>query len=151
VTEVPTPFAGFPEKWRAVQLPDSKVANGFLSAFGRPERLTTCSCERSNEPSVAQALNLANGEALNDKLRAENGLAHRWADSPMSDDDIVTALFLKALSRSPSASEKQKLATGLKEAVAGFDDAVKRRDSRRGAVEDLFWAVLTSDECLFNH
>jgi len=151
VTEVPTAFSGFPEKWRAVQLPDSKVANGFLSAFGRPERLTACSCERSNEPSVAQALNLANGEALNGKLRAEKGLPRRWADSPMTEDEIVEGLFLKALARKPKPEERTKLVTGLIEAVAGIDDAAKRAEARRTAVEDLFWAVLTSDECLFNH
>ncbi len=151
VTEVPTSFAGFPEKWRAVQLPDSKVANGFLSAFGRPERLTTCSCERSNEPSVAQALNLANGEALNGKLRSEKGLPRRWADSPMSEDEIVEGLFLKALTRQPTPAERAKLVTGLQEALAGIDDPAKRKEARRTAVEDLFWAVLTSDECLFNH
>ncbi len=151
VTEVPTAFAGFPEKWRAVQLPDSKVANGFLSAFGRPERLTTCSCERSNEPSVAQALNLSNGEALNGKLRSDSGLPRRWADSPMSDDQIVEGLFLRALARAPTPAERDKLVAGLKEAVAGFEEPEKRKEARRAAVEDLFWAVLTSDECLFNH
>jgi len=151
VTEVPTAFAGFPEKWRTVQLPDSKVANGFLSAFGRPERLTTCSCERSNEPSVAQALNLSNGEALNGKLRSDSGLPRRWADSPMTDDQIVEGLFLRALARQPTPAEREKLVAGLKEAVAGFEQPEKRKESRRAAVEDLFWAVLTSDECLFNH
>ena len=50
VTEVPTGFPGYPAGWRSLQLPDSKVENTFLESFGRPERLATCSCERSAEP-----------------------------------------------------------------------------------------------------
>ena len=36
VTEVPTPFAGYPAGWRSLQLPDSQVASTFLDSFGRP-------------------------------------------------------------------------------------------------------------------
>lgn len=58
----------YPEGFRALQLPDSNVASYFLKSFGRPERLATCECERTSEPSMAQALHLANGDTLNDKL-----------------------------------------------------------------------------------
>ena len=71
VTEVPTPFAGYPAGWRSLQLPDSKVESTFLDSFGRPARLATCSCERSAEPSMAQALHLANGTTINEKLRSD--------------------------------------------------------------------------------
>ena len=75
VTEVPTPFAGYPAGWRTLQLPDSKVENAFLESFGRPARLATCSCERSAEPSMAQALHLANGTTINEKLRSDRSVA----------------------------------------------------------------------------
>ena len=77
VTEVPTPFAGYPSGWRSLQLPDSKVDSAFLDSFGRPARIATCSCERSAEPSMAQALHLANGTTVNEKLRAEASVAAR--------------------------------------------------------------------------
>src|SRR5262249_45442532 len=67
VTDVPSKFPGYPDGWRSLQLPDSKVDSPFLESFGRPERLNTCSCERSSEPSMAQALHLANGSTINDK------------------------------------------------------------------------------------
>ena len=69
VTDVPTSFPGYPAGWRSLQLPDSKVESTFLASFGRPERLATCSCERSQEPSMAQALHLANG--LDDQREAK--------------------------------------------------------------------------------
>jgi len=54
--------------FRALQLPDSNIASYFLKSFGRADRVATCECERTNEPSMAQALHLANGETLNQKL-----------------------------------------------------------------------------------
>ncbi len=35
VTGEPSRFAGYPEGWRSLQLPDAAVANEFLDAFGR--------------------------------------------------------------------------------------------------------------------
>jgi hypothetical protein len=39
----------------------------------------------------------------------------------------------------------------LKEATAGLADPKAAATARRQAVEDLYWAVLTSREFLFNH
>src|SRR5690606_23689437 len=57
----------YPEGTRALQLFDSAVQSYFLKTFGRNEREIVCECERSNQPSMVQALHLANGEILNDK------------------------------------------------------------------------------------
>ena len=151
VTDVPTVFSGFPEKWRAMQLPDTKVANGFLAAFGRPERIATCSCERTNEPSISQALHLANGETLNSKLKSDKGLIERWSNSNLTNKEIVRQLFLASLTREPTAREYQQLTKSLDESVVGESTDPEKKALRRAAVEDLFWAVLTSDEFLFNH
>ncbi|MCY2936509.1 MAG: DUF1549 and DUF1553 domain-containing protein [Planctomycetota bacterium] len=151
VTDVPTDFAGFPDKWRAMQLPDTKVANGFLSAFGRPERITTCSCERSNEPSVAQALHLANGSTLNNKLKSENGLVKRFSENLKDDKSLIRQIFLNTLSRQPGDKELSILLNQLQESSITAKSDVEKIALRRAALEDLFWAVLTSDEFLFNH
>src|SRR5690606_2442640 len=71
VSGSPTKFPNFPEGWRAMQLPDSNVDSYFLKTFGRPERTATCSCERTDEPSMVQVLHLSNGDALNQKLQAK--------------------------------------------------------------------------------
>ena len=39
----------------------------------------------------------------------------------------------------------------LKDAAAGQSDATAIATARRQAVEDLYWAVLTCREFLFNH
>ena len=135
----------YPAGTRAVQLPDSLLISRFLDAFGRPAREQTCSCERSEEASVTQALHLNNGQTLNDKLRDPKSRASVWLAEKLPDDVIVDRLCLLALSRMPTAKEKAIFVTSLAE--AGKTGA----ESRRAAMEDLFWALLTSREFLFNH
>jgi hypothetical protein len=144
VTGVPTPFAGYPAGWRSLQLPDSKVASPFLDAFGRAPRESVCSCERSEEPSIAQALHLANGTTLNEKLRVDSGRIARWAASGMTDAEVVDRLVKSALGRPPDQAERAALVAPLAE--AGADPA-----ARRQALEDVAWSVLTSKQFLFNH
>jgi hypothetical protein len=158
VAGVPTPFdklytgveggtaatANFPSGVRALQLPDSQVASDFLNSFGRPERLQTCSCERQQDATVGQALHLNNGHTLNDKLRAKGSRVDQWLAEKVSDSDAVKRLFLLALSREPTPAEAKKFEAILKEAAA--DKATTRRE----ALEDLFWSVLTGREFLFN-
>ena len=97
------PTALYPKGVRAQQLPDVHPVSRFLDAFGRPEREQTCSCERTQDASVGQALHLNNGQTLNDKLRAKESLVSRWLDKKLPDDEIIADLFLRALSRPADA------------------------------------------------
>jgi hypothetical protein len=151
VTEVPTNFPGYPSGWRSLQLPDTKVDSTFLASFGRPERLNTCSCERSSEPSMSQALHLANGATINEKLRAENSAVARAIASHLGDTAVIDRLFHAALTRQPTKAERARLEKILTEATAGAGDPKAAAAARRQAIEDLYWATLTSNEFLFNH
>jgi hypothetical protein len=152
VTNVPTDFkaatpdsrkpgAAIPSIKRALKLPDSYVDSYFLEAFGKPDRLITCECERSSEPSMTQVLHLYNGETVNKKLAAQGSAAERAVDE-MDYGKIVEELFLAALSRLPTNAEREPLVAEL--------TAAKQED-RRQVIEDLYWSVLTSREFLFNH
>ncbi len=143
VTGVPTEFPGYPAGMRAMQAPDSRVSSYFLTAFGKPPRIITCECERSSEPSVIQALHIINGETINQKLRAPNGIVDSFIKLGASDEMIVNHLYTAALSRPPGKDEINKLLAVMNENKAGA--------ARRQAIEDLVWAVLTSKEFLFNH
>lgn len=151
VTEVPNNFPGYPAGWRSLQLPDTKIDSVFLASFGRPERLNTCSCERSSEPSMSQALHLANGGTINDKLRADNSAVAKAMTSKASDEAIVNQLFNAALTRNPTPAERARLVKILSDAVAGEKDPKVAATLRRQAIEDLYWATLTGNEFLFNH
>jgi hypothetical protein len=134
----------YPEGTRALQLPDSRVASKFLDAFGRPDRTQTCSCERQQDSTVGQALMLNNGQSLNDKLRAPKARLNAWLTEKISDTEAVKRVFVLALSREPTAGELSRMTALLK-------DARTTPQAGREALEDVFWAVLTSREFLFNH
>ena len=129
-----------PSGLRALQLPDSMTDSYFLKAFGRADRLQTCECERSNAPSMSQALHLSNGDTLNEKLRAKgNRIETLLASAP---ETIVQEAYLASVSRLPTEAETRKIL----DVLAGAKDA-----ERREAIEDLFWGLLSSREFLFNH
>jgi hypothetical protein len=132
----------YPAGTRALQLPDASVDSYFLRTFGRPERLITCECERSDEPTMAQVLHLANGGTLNGKLQAAGNRIDQWIAAATADAAIVEELYLGALSRRPTDDELKRIGDLLHETPAA---------ERRAALEDLCWSVLTSREFLFNH
>ena len=142
VTGSPTTFKGYKKGTRAMQLRDSEVASYFLEAFGRPDRLITCECERSDEPSMTQVLHIVNGATLNEKLAAKNNRIAGLLKAKMRDYKIVEELYLSALSRYPRDDEMRRILAVLAKAPP---------KERRLVVEDLYWGVLSSKEFLFNH
>lgn len=140
VTDVPTEFPGYPKGWRALELPDTNVASYFLESFGRPQRNITCECERTAQPSVSQVLHLSNGDVINQKLAAEESVISQHLGKGLSEAEIIDHLFLAALCRHPTSSEKKELCSILEQA-----------DDNRRSIEDLYWGVLSTREFLFNH
>jgi len=141
VSGAPTKFAGYPDGWRALQLPDSNINSYFLKSFGRPNRLITCECERTGEPSMAQALHISNGDTLNQKLEMKENAISRAIAAKTPAARIVEDLYLGALARYPSDEEKQKIMAILEKIDA---------KELRAALEDVYWGVLSSKEFLFN-
>ncbi len=128
---------------RAIQLYDSSVDNNFLKTFGRNQRRITCECERSDEPSVTQVLNLNNGDTLNSKLAESGSIVDQLLETHKADmAELVKTAFLRCLSRYPNVSESSSLVKELSDST---------EDERRTVVEDLMWSLMTSREFLFNH
>jgi hypothetical protein len=143
VTGAPTAFKDMPPGWRALQLPDSNIDSYFLESFGRAERKLTCECERTEEPSVAQVLHIANGDTVNQKLKQPNNRLDQLLAAGTPDEKIVEEAYLSALCREPTAQEKQQIVTML----GGVKTDPKQR---REAIEDVYWSILSSKEFLFN-
>ncbi|HLY08692.1 MAG TPA: DUF1549 domain-containing protein [Planctomycetota bacterium] len=152
VTGAPTEFKqaaergpgnfAYPVGWRALQLPDTNIDSYFLKSFGRPDRIITCECERTAAPSMSQALHIANGDTLNQKLKAKGNRIETLLAAKTDDATIVDEATLAALCRRASADEQSKLTAILAEA---------KGEAHREAVEDLYWGILSSKEFLFNH
>ena len=137
---VPQPHKEFPEGFRAMQLDDGSISSGFLAIFGRPQRDSPYEHSRVCRTSMAQELYLFNAQQLMDKIGKGQRISH-WLADKTSDEQIVEDLFLSALSRLPSEREKQAALANL-----GKDPA-----TRAAVLEDLMWAVLNTQEFLFNH
>jgi len=110
-------------------------ADAFLKAFGQPERNTPCACERSSEPTLDQALQLLNGRRVHDQV---NKSVTRF--SKLEDPALVAELYLVAFSRVPTAGER---AAATEHLAAATD--------RGAAIRDLVWAVLNTQEFIFQH
>ncbi|MDA0834853.1 MAG: DUF1553 domain-containing protein [Planctomycetota bacterium] len=141
-TAAPTTFKDYPEGTRAIQLPDVAIDSAFLNTFGRPERVITCECERSNDPSMVQVLHLVNGDTLNGKLKGEGNAIDQLLARGLTDEQNIEHVFLSALSRFPTDEERQAVQQILTEADP---------TTRRLTFEDLYWSLLSSREFLFKH
>jgi len=134
-------FRGLPQGARAVQIADGQTSNYFLTTFGRATRETVCSCEVSMEPNLSQALHLLNGSTVQQKIAA-GGVIQKMLKEKKTPQDVVADLYLRCLSRKPSGAEAAKLNELLSEAPAKEQPKV---------LDDLFWALLNSQEFIFNH
>lgn len=153
VTDVPDEFTKYfepnpqktdfyPKGTRAIQLYDSSVISYFLKTFGRNERMITCECERTEEPTMVQVLHLSNGDTINNKLKAKESRVTKLLESNKSDKQLIADIYMLCLSRKPTKKEETELTKLLVETPQA---------EKRQAVEDLFWGILSSREFLFNH
>lgn len=162
VTDVPTTFDNidfsgadkqptslYPLGTKALGLYDSAVSNNFLQIFGRHQRRITCDCERSDQPTVIQALHWNNGNTLNDKLSHKDSIVSRWIDQKMTAEQVIQNAYLRSLSRPPTPSEQQQVLSTL----ASTDQSSEQPSdaASREVYEDLLWSLMSSREFLLAH
>lgn len=138
-TGVPEKFNGWPEGARAIQMWDNRMPSYFLKLFGRPVRASVCECERSNEPSIAQALHLMNSPEIAAKIHSKKGRARQLAALDKKPELIIEELYLGILSRFPTKEELPALEELFQETGR----------NRAEAVEDVIWTLLNTKEFVF--
>jgi hypothetical protein len=139
---VPFTAAGWPEGVRAVTLPGGAQirehrksdADRFLEVFGKPPRVLTCECERSETVTLGQTLQLISGPVVNRLLAAPENRLARLAASGRPPRELVDELYWTALTRAPSALE-----------LAECESRLTRSGLRQG-LEDIAWSLLNSKE-----
>jgi hypothetical protein len=147
VTGVRVQFRGYPLGLRANQVPAPPqsgrrgsfdgMGERFLKAFGKPDRLLTCECERSEDPGLLQAFQMITGELQNAMIRDPDNRIGKLLSAGAGDAEMLADFYLAALSRKPTDAESKKLLAYL--------EAAK---DRRAAWEDVVWALLNSKEFL---
>ncbi|RUL88387.1 DUF1549 domain-containing protein [Tautonia sociabilis] len=133
----PADLDGVPPGTRAVALAGANTGPEFLDAFGKPDRLLTCECERSESTTLGQAFQLINGDVVRAILEAPDNRIGRLLASGTPDDAILDELYLAALCRLPSPEER----SGALAHLSAHDDP-------RLAWEDIAWAIVNSKEFL---
>ncbi|MCA9087309.1 MAG: DUF1549 domain-containing protein [Planctomycetaceae bacterium] len=145
-TGVPRNFSGFPAGTRAIDY-YPRVAgdtnrptfgDSFFETFGRSSRGTICACETKREPTLSQTLHLSVGDTLQPRLGAGGELKQLIA-SRGTPEEVITELFIKALSRKPTPEELD----GLMQLIGDNTKDV-------AAYEDIFWGLMNSTEFAFN-
>jgi hypothetical protein len=140
VLDVPERFRHAPASLRAAQLPGASGGVAFLKTFGKPDRLLTCECERSESTTLAQAFQMINGETVRKKLEMGSNRIGHGLDAGRPDSRILDEVYLAAVVRQPTATERAAVTTHL-----------ERSGDKRKAWEDVVWALLNSKEFLLRH
>lgn len=140
VTSVNEQFKGVPAGTPAAHLPEPPTDNYFLKIFGQPQREMACECERSTESNLSQALQMINGPTVHNKLRDDNGRINQLIAAGKNNEEIITTIYLAAVSRQPNSTE-----------MAASLTHIANNENRRFALEDIGWAVMNSKEFLFQH
>jgi hypothetical protein len=140
-TGVEQKFGILPEGTRATHLPaPDLVSVDFLKVFGQPERSTVCACERADDSNLGMAIELFNGTTVHQRLQDPNNRFRRAVAAEQPLEEIIEQMYLATLARRPTDQELQTAVAhcrGREEVVAGL--------------EDIGWALLNTDEFLFQH
>lgn len=133
-------FPEVPDDTLASQLPDPHVGkDGFLDLFGRPNRESSCECERRSDLSLPQALNLINGKTISDAVADPKGRVAKLVLAGKTDAAMVEELYLATLSRTPTKAESE---AGVQYLAGG---------ARAARAQDLLWALLNSKGFLYSY
>lgn len=109
----------------------------FVIAFGTDEGDESTTFNGS----IPQALMMMNGDLVKDAISAQKGsfLNTILAETP-KDTDRIRRLYLAALGRAPNPKEAK-----------GAQDLLRVNSDKLAAYQDMFWALLNSNEFIFIH
>jgi hypothetical protein len=129
----------------AMQLPEpveprtNGGARAFLDSFLRGDRDQKL---RTSDASILQSLNLMNNSFVMGRIHRNNAgslVARLFANTALTNEQIITELYLNTLSRRPTAEEINKL-------TPYFTSSGKQQ-----AMESIQWVLLNKVDFIFNY
>ena len=91
---------------------------------------------------MVQVLHISNGDTINQKLGAKENVISKQLAAKTPPEKIIEDAYLSALSRYPTETERERMLKVSSEA---------KETELRPLVEDMYWALLSTKEFLFNH
>lgn len=131
----------------AMQLPEPAEprtnggARAFLDSFLRGDRDQKL---RLNDASILQSLNLMNNSFVMGRIHKANAgsyVSKLLADTTLTNEQIITKLYLSTLSRRPTTDEIAKLTPYFGTTAA----------TKQSATESLQWVLLNKVDFMFNY
>jgi len=111
--------------------------NYFMTTFGKLQFRDQI-CERDQQPDVAQAMDLINGDTVNDLVTAPGNIVDRVLAQPdWTESRRIEEIYLSALSRYPTREES----AALEKQLASADTTARKK-----VYQDLLWVILNSRE-----
>ena len=134
-------FTNLPTGTKATHLPAPDLVKlDFLKVFGQPERSTVCACERASDSNLGMAIELFNGSTIHKKLQQESNRFRVALKSELPLLEILDDLYLASVCRLPTEYERN----------AAIEHCGKRETPADG-LADVCWALLNTDEFIFQH
>ncbi|EAQ82139.1 DUF1549 domain-containing protein [Blastopirellula marina] len=120
---------------------DPAARHQWLGQFAREMGDDEGSVEHALEGSYAQSLEMMNGRLMEKATRLDSGVLKSVINSNMSPSEKIDHLFLAALARKPNGRERKAIGQIL----------TARQDEMPAALQDVWWALLNSNEFLLDH
>lgn len=140
-SRAPEPFTNFPAGTRANQVCDGTITTPQLDIFGRPSRDVALESSRDNSLNAKQMLYLLNSTTIQEKLRKSPYLEERLKSFDLN--SFVNEAYLRVLSRPATEQEMQ--------AVTEWARSMRASGKNRIVAESLIWALINTDEFLFQN
>ena len=98
--------------------------------------------KKNHAAATAEQVAATKAKQQADAVVAKADEVLKVATSEADPQRVIETLYVRCLSRKPTASEAKSLGTIL---------AAAKPEEHRQVVEDIFWSLLNSQEFLFNH
>jgi len=144
-------FSYFPAGTKAIKYyprtPGDTTLGGFghsfFETFGRSNRASICACESKPEPTLSQTLHLLVGSTVGGRIGGSgrgSGVVPALLKAKKTPAEIIEELYIRTLSRKPSAEEMQ-----------GLLKLVGDEQKSPHPYNDIFSSLINSTEFGFNH
>jgi len=139
-SRAPEPYTHYPEGTRAIEIGDGSVTTSQLQLFGRPSRDVSLESDRNNTLTFKQVIFLLNSSYVLDKLE-QSPVIKALVEKNRERPTLINEIYLTTLCRYPDAGELS--------AIASYADQNKLAPPK--LAKNLMWALINSDEFIFNH
>lgn len=123
---------------RAAELPDValQLPDGFLNNLGRPVRESACECERSDGLQLGPIMALVSGPTIGQAISDPKCALPNLVGSELSDEQLVSEIYLRVLSRYPSEEETKAIVSAAEQIAV---DHLRLEEQLKG--REAWWAA----------